>query len=186
MPEKDPNIIVLQNVRLSYPALFKPRSSDDNPQADPKYSAALILDDAKDAAQIKAIQSRIDAIVKEKFKGNAKVLKGTCLRDGAEKDGQDGYGTGTHFVSASSTRRPTVIDAKKQPLTADDNKPYAGCYVHASIRLWPQDNKYGKRVNAELRAVVFSKDGEPLGGNVPVNVDEDFDGLIDATAEDGM
>lgn len=187
MPEaKDPNIIVLKNVRISYPTLFKPRASEDNPQADPKYSASFILDNAKDAAQIKLIQSRIDAIVKEKFKGNAKLLKGVCLRDGAEKEGTDGYGDGTHFVSTSSTRRPQVIDTQKQPLTVDDGKPYAGCYVHASIRLWAQDNKFGKRINAELRAVVFAKDGEPLGGNTPVNVEDDFGDLIDAPGEGDM
>lgn len=185
MPQeaKDPNIIVLQNVRLSFPHLFKPQASQDNPQAEPKYGATLLLDDVKNAAEIKKVQARIEALVKEKFKGNAKLLKGVCLRDGAEKD-LPGYGEGTHFVSASSTRRPQVIDMKKQPLTAEDNKPYAGCYVHASIRLWPQDNNYGKRINAELRAIVFVKDGEAFGA-APVDVDEDFGDLIEA-GEEGM
>jgi len=45
----------------------------------------------------------------------------------------------------------------------ENGKPYAGCYVNMSIRLWAQDNQFGKRVNAQLRAVQFVKDGEAFG-----------------------
>ncbi len=44
------------------------------------------------------------------------------------------------------------------------------------IRLWYQDNHYGKRINASLRNVQFVKDGEPFGAK-PVAPEEDFEAL---------
>jgi hypothetical protein len=36
--------------------------------------------------------------------------------------------------------------------------------------VWAQDNQYGKRINAALRAVQFVKDGAPFGeGNIDVS-----------------
>lgn len=84
------------------------------------------------------------------------------------------------YVSARNALRPLVVDVNKAPLTAEDGKPYAGCYVNASIELWTQDNNYGKRVNATLRGVQFYKDGESFAGG-GVASDDDFD---DLTADD--
>ena len=77
------------------------------------------------------------------------------------------------YVSARSVKRPGVVDRDLSPLTAEDGKPYAGCYVFATIRLWAQDNQWGKRINASLRNVQFIKDGEAFGEK-PVAPDEDF------------
>jgi hypothetical protein len=74
------------------------------------------------------------------------------------------------FINARSDKRPGVVNRDMTPLTKDDNKPYAGCYVNATVRIWGQDNQYGKRINAALRAVQFVKDGKPFGeGNIDVN-----------------
>jgi len=36
--------------------------------------------------------------------------------------------------------------------------------------VWAQDNQYGKRINAKLRAVQFYKDGAPFGeGRIDVS-----------------
>ena len=173
---RDPNVLVLKNVRLSYPKLFKPAPFGAE-GGDPFYSANFILDKKVDADTIKAIKARIEAIKKEKWKDKAGAVK-VCLRDGSERDGSDGYGEDKMFLSASSKqdRKPKVVDKNYNPLTAEDGKPYAGCYVHASIRLWAQDNKYGKRVNAELRVVIHHADGEPFGAGA-VDAESDFAGV---------
>jgi hypothetical protein len=72
-----------------------------------------------------------------------------------------------------------VIDVNKSPLTEEDGKPYAGCFVNASIELWVQDNNYGKRINATLAGVQFYRDGEHFGGGSIADTD-DFE---DMTAE---
>ena len=78
----------------------------------------------------------------------------------------------------TNNKRPMVIDRDKSPLTEDDNKIYAGCYVNAVIELWFQNNGFGKRVNANLLGVQFLKDGEPFGDNAGASVD-DFDAFGD-------
>ena len=86
-------------------------------------------------------------------------------------------------IKASSTKRPMVIGTDKAPLTEDDGKPYAGCYVNAIVELWGQKNQFGERVNANLLAVQFSKDGEPFGDGVTASVD-DFDEIEPADLDD--
>jgi len=163
----DPNIITLSG-RLSYPNLFEAVKVMDNPTL--KFSAALIMDKKADAKSIKAVQARIDALVKETFKGKAIPADKLCLKDGSTKD-KPGYGDGVMFIAASTETRPVVVDRDKTPLVAQDGKPYAGCYVNMSVRLWAQDNKFGKRINATLRWVQFAKDGEAFGA-APVDTDE--------------
>lgn len=151
--------IKLKRVRLSFPALFKPKAFSDDQE--PKFSAALIMDKKKNAADIKTVQDAIAKIMEAEFKG----VKGVkpCLRDGKEKEDTDGYGPEIMFLNASNQRKVPIVDADLTPLGDEDGKPYAGCYVNVSVRLWPQNNKWGKRINAQLRAVQFVADGEAFG-----------------------
>jgi hypothetical protein len=81
------------------------------------------------------------------------------------------------FVAASAqeTAPPTVVDAARQALTERSGKPYAGCYVNASIELWAQDNAYGKRINATLRGVQFVRDGDSFGAGSRAAAPDEFD-----------
>ena len=97
-----------------------------------------------------------------------------ALKDGDDSGRDEMIGKMT--IKASTKKRPVVIDRDKTPLVEDDGKPYAGCYVNAIIRLWAQDNSYGKRINASLEGVQFHKDGEPFGaGGVSVDEFDDFE-----------
>ena len=176
--------IQLANVRLSFPNLFRPKAfsapTPGQPASEPKFSATAILEKVQDAAQIKALQAGMKAIAEEKW-GVGKVPKSVklCLRDGVEKDETDGYGDEVMFVSASSAKRVPVVDRDLTPLMEENGKPYAGCYVNMSIRLWAQDNQFGKRVNAQLRAVQFVKDGEAFGDK-PVDPQKEFKQIEDS------
>lgn len=178
--------IKLENVRLSYPSLFKPKAFEDGGTA--KFSASFILDKKTHAKKIKEIQAAIAQLQTDAFKGKVPKNIKICLRDGSEKEDTDGYGDGVMFISSSSSRRPPVVDRDLSPLTETDTKPYAGCFVNATVRLWVQDNQYGKRVNAELRAVQFAKDGEAFGATAAdpnsefsalEGEDDDAAGLVD-------
>ena len=150
--------VKLNNVRLSFPALWEPKQGPDA-NSKSSYQAAFIMDKKSNAADIKAVQDAIATVVRETFKG--KVPPKICLRDG--------YGPTVMFLNARSDRRPGVVGRDMSPLTKEDGKPYAGSYVNATIRVWAQDNQYGKRINAALRAVQFVKDGAPFGeGNIDV------------------
>lgn len=158
--------IKLVGVRLSFPALFKAKSVGDG---EPKFNATFLLDKIKDAEQIKNLQMMIISVAKEKFGGIDEVKKlreknklSFCLHEGSEKE-FEGYGDEVMFVSASSKTRPLILDRNRGQLAEEDGRPYAGCYVDAIIRVWVQDNTYGKKVNADLRGVQFVKDGEAFG-----------------------
>jgi len=171
----DPNIIKLRNVRLSFPKLFVPEAVEEGGKL--KYSAAFILDNTDHAQIIALIEKATERVALDEFRKKV-PLRHKPLRDGNEFPDMDGYGNGVMFVSAKSDRRPVVVDSDSTPLTADDQRPYAGCYVHANIRLFAYDHKTGgKGVSAELRAVMFAKDGDSFGAG-PVNADDEFNDVM--------
>lgn len=168
--------IMLRNVRLSFPSLFEPTSVAG--EGKPRYSAMLIL--PPEHPQLGEVTKLMKAVASEKWAAKAGAVYTSlektdklALHDGDTKAQYDGVG-GNFFISAASqeSARPTVINADRSPLTAKDGKPYAGCYVNASIDFWAQDNTYGKRINAQLRGVQFLRDGDAFSAGRPADSDE--------------
>ena len=166
--------VKLNAVRLSFPQLFEAKTV--NGEGKPAFSAAFLID-PKDP-QVKAVNAAIDAVAREKWgakaDANLKSLRAadkTCLHSGDLKSNYAGF-EGMLYISARNALRPLVIDVNKAPLAEEDGRPYAGCYVNASIELWVQDNNYGKRINATLMGVQFYKDGEAFSGGGVANVDD--------------
>lgn len=170
--------IKLENVRLAFPVLFEAKTV--NGEGKPAFSASFLLDPAD--PQVKALNQAIEQVAREKWGAKTDaVLKQmraqdkVCLHDGDLKSNYDGF-PGSLYVSARSTTRPLVIDKDRSLLTEADGKPYAGCYVNASVELWAQDNNYGKRINAGLRGVQFFRDGDAFAGGGASSEDE-FDDI---------
>jgi len=167
------DFIMLTNVRVSFPHLFTPPVISGETG---KCGAILMLEPGKQAPLINAIEKEIAAVQKDKFKGRKLPSDKLCLRDGEDK-GRPEY-DGYSVLSANSRKAPIVIAANGQTVIAsEENSPiYAGCFVNAKVRLWGQDNTYGKRVNAELVSIQFACDGEPLDTSY-VSVDDAVDGF---------
>ena len=165
--------IKLQNVRLSFPSLFRRAVFGGD---ETKYEGTFLLDKDAGTDKIAEIDAAIASLLKEKNKGKPLAPDKVCFKDGETID-YDGY-AGQMSIKASSAKRPMVIGTDRSPLTEDDGKPYAGCYVNAVLELWFQDNQFGKRINANLLGVQFVKDGAPFGDGVTASVD-DFDELPD-------
>lgn len=165
----------LPAVRLSFPALFVPEAFSEGDAE--KYKATFLVPSG--SALAKAVDAKILAVLKAKFDkpGKAesilKQISGNpnkfCWQDGDSKT-YDGY-AGMMALSAKATVRPLVIDQNKAPLTQKDGKPYAGCYVNASIELFVYDNK-GTGVSANLRGVQFFRDGDAFAAGRPADSDE--------------
>lgn len=171
-PAVDPAIVKLPKVRLSYPNLFKARAMEG--QTDAKYSCDLILDNKQHAQIIEHVNALIDRIALDEFKKKVH-LKHRCLHDGNEKDDKEGYGDGTHYIVAKSGRRPVVVDLDMTPLAEDDRKPYGGCYVDATVRLFAWKHPTGGYgVSADLRAVRFNSDGESFSAGGVVDAENEF------------
>ena len=191
--------VLLRDVRLSFPALFEPSEMEsDDGQTRRFFKANFLIpkkgDEFKNVARIKKAADEAKA---KKWGSNPDdwpKLKPEklCLRDGDLED-WDGY-AGMFYLSANSNveRRPQVITNRKDKdgkwIKAEpghERCPYAGCYVNALVRLWAQDNKNGKRINASVEIVQFLRDGEAFGAG-PVDPNEKFtDDMVGDDAELG-
>lgn len=171
--------IKLNNVRLSFPALFKAEAF--KPGDDPRFKATFLIPEG--SAQAKEVEKAAIAALEEKFpKKGATIYKqifgnnNKCNISDGNLAEYDGY-AGMIAVSAKSKTRPLVIDTDKTPLAEDDGKPYAGCYVNAIVEFFGYDNS-GKGVSATLKGVQFVRDGDAFSGSAPASED-DFDDLSD-------
>lgn len=165
----------LKNVRLSFPSLFN-RAEFDGVAT--KFEATFLIDKNSQAEIVDTVNAKIDAFLSDKFpKGAPKSIKRTVFTDGDTKD-YDGYENQMAF-KGSNTKRPTVINRDKSPITEDDEILYAGCYVNAIVDLWYSDHpKGGKQILGNVLGVQFVKDGEAFGADTAASVDE-FDSLED-------
>jgi len=177
----------LNNVRLAFPALWEAKTV--NGEGKPAFSACLLIDPAD--PQVRTLNKAIEDAAREKWgaKSDAilkqmRVQDKVCLHDGDLKANYDGF-PGNLFVSARNATRPLVIDQDRSQLVEADGKPYAGCYVNASVELWAQDNNYGKRINASLRGVQFLRDGDAFAGGGTADEDE-FDDLAQGAAAEEL
>lgn len=173
--------IRLENVRLAGHSLYTPSAFSEGQDA--KFSASVLFDKKSDTA--KEVKALIEKVAKAQWGGAAaQTLKQLfaadkmCLHDGAIKADKDGYDETLNFFNASSKSRPGLFDRARNPVTEADSVIYSGCYVNFIVELWAQDNKWGKRINAELKGVQFVSDGERLGGAAPASA-EDFPDLED-------
>lgn len=173
--------IVLKNVRLSYPHLFRPESFDGQ---DPKYSCVLII--TKDDAQVEKIKEAIYKAGAEKF-GN-KVKPGSWpsnlhwpLKDGDDKADTNPEYEGCFFISPTSKSPVVLLDRAKRKLTEEDDKLYPGCYVNASLTVAAFDAAMKKGVSVYLNGIQFFGDGDRLAGHDATGdfdqLDEDEDGF---------
>ena len=169
--------IVLNNVRLAFAHLNTPQQPRD-PGGKPSFGASLLIPNT-DAAAIEQVRAVMWQLAQATFGQQAaavwqELMAGnkTALRDGALKASVDGF-AGHHCVSANAAedRPPVLFDIYLDPatnrpraLTRPQNRIYSGCFANVQIKLWAQNNKFGKRINAELLAVQFAADGPAFGG----------------------
>lgn len=182
--------IMLNEVRGSFLKLFTAESP--SPGAKPKYSGVFIF--PKDSETQALVDVEVKKVAAEKWGAKAdSVLKQLvasqklCIRDGDTKADYDGF-EGNMYLSASNDKRPGVFDRDRTPLSEEDGRPYPGCYVNARVEIWAQDNQYGRRINAQILGVQFSKDGEPFGGGGAPASSSDFpelDSVADTDNSDG-
>jgi len=177
--QPNPYNIRLENVRLSFPNLYKKSSYLGETTANSKYGATFLIPKS-DRRTKKKIDAMMEKLIKEKKLGKVKSDK-YCIKDGDDSE-YDNF-IDNWSIKATNKKRPKTIDRKREQVDEEDELFYAGCYVNAVIQFWAQDNKYGKRVNANLLGVQFVKDGEAFG-NQGIDVDEEFDDIDEDDFDD--
>lgn len=191
--------------RLSFASLFEPnvQKQDDGTTRETWKTNLLI---AKDTASeqvgvfkgkrmplLDALKAASEEAKEKKWGPKAKQPKlkpdRVFLRDGDLED-WEGYADNFYIsANASLSDRPSVITNRKdgngnwiEAEPGGRGSPYSGCFVNAVLLIWCQDNEHGKRVNAQVKAVQFFKDGEAFGA-APVNPNEEF--TDDMAGEEG-
>lgn len=179
---EDNGKIIVKNAILSYPNIFEPYKGD-NAGAKPKYSARFRLAKETHLEELKALMAHIHKLCVKELKTKIPADR-LCLQNGANT-GKD-EDVGNFILSASESRRPVVYDADgKTTLSIEDaeDKIYAGATVNVVIALWIQNNKYGKRCNANLLAIQFVKATPRIGREIP-DTSDDFESVSDSFDDD--
>ncbi len=177
-------------LRLAFAHLFQKREgalNTDGTRGKAKYEANLVF--APGSANAKRVNEATATVCKEAWgdkwedlfaelgadekavrNGNTKVDKAGNVYDGFE---------GNKYVTARNTTRPSVVDRNQSPLTEEDGKPYAGCYVNAEVEIWAQKPKpgIGRRVNVSLLGVQFVRDGDAFGSGATPTAPSAFPSL---------
>lgn len=193
-------IVILRDVRLSYPDLHKP-GKPMNPTDTPKYGGQFIF--APDSEAAKIAKEALTQSAQEVFGANWQAIVGAmekskkCLRRGDDnltKDGavRDGYG-GMLYLVARNKAKPLIIGARKGAdgnfpvLTEADGKPYGGCYVNVKvdIKAMKAFEQVPNQIYAQLLTVQFCRDGEAFGAAPGTAEGFDDVGGADAALEGG-
>lgn len=205
-------IIMLSDVRLSFPNLVTPQVDQTN---DGKwrfsFNAEFIL--PKDHKGFNTFMTRVGELAADKWKEHAKQVldlinkdrKLRCYGDGSEKvnkktfEPYDGYAGNLYITAGCNTigeskettpKRPQMIQTDGSAVDPMNTmafqnvarKLYGGCRVNVALRPWLQDNKHGRGVRCDLVAIQFYKDDEPFGSG-SVDVSEFFGAVASAPAE---
>lgn len=177
MAEKEAPLgrILVKKVRLSYFNGFEPfKGKDDKGNAQEKFSCKFLLpkERADSADQLKKIWSVIEAVRIEKWgKKYPKLPPERFFIRNGDDDGKEEY-DGMWVISANNTEQPKLIDSNRAPLEKKDGKLYSGCWGHAIITVWAQDNQFGKRINASWEGVMFAEHDEAFSGRVALSDDD--------------
>ena len=193
-------IILLSNVRLSFPHLIEPQVNinKDTGVKRSVYSADFIM--PPDHSGFAQFMTRVGELAVAKWTDHAnnvlqminQTRKQRNYGQGSEKVNQttfkvyDGY-EGMIYISANNKVPPQVIQADGKPVDPTNTlayqqltrQMYGGCRVNAAIKPWVQDNKPengGKGIRCELIAIQFAGDDTPFGEGTP-----DASGMFGAT-----
>ena len=185
--------IMLKGVTMAFPALAEPQAFGEG---EPAYGAKFPI--TIDGEHQKQIEQAMLAEAKEQWKDKADSVLSMLIEDGkvaftkkvyrSKKTGEPYQGfEGKHVLSARNAKvQPTIFNQYGDELSNKgdiERQAFSGARVNASVEIWAQDNKWGRRINCSLRGVMLTGEGENFGGgSSPASVDE-FAGLAKAKAD---
>lgn len=173
--------VITGKVRASFVHIFELQSINGS---EPKYSCSLIIPktDTETLGKLNAaIEEAKQAGIVSKWGGKLPPNLKLPLRDGDVDRPDDAAYAGCYFINATSTEKPGVVDRKRIPIT-DPLAVYSGCYVRASVTVFPFNTNGNRGVSCGLSNVQFWCDGEPLNGRV--RAEDEFSALDDVDDDD--
>lgn len=161
----DDGCVRIDGVICSYPHLDKPWKKNDGDRE--KYSVTGLApkethNEVK-ALLVEVINNLLTSNKMGKIGAEHKFVRNGDTEDGPLKPETEGM----WIIKSSENpeRPPKVRDERTKVMTPQEiaKRIYAGCIINILIRPWAQDNKHGKKINANLVAVQFVRDGTRIG-----------------------
>jgi hypothetical protein len=170
--------VVTPEFRASYVNVVTPKTNDDGKEV---YSLSMIFDKEKTPkADMEKMQNAIKEACAEKWgKEQAKWPRQLriCLHDADQEERAnpnakeyDPNYVGTYFMNAKTFNAPGIVDENVEPLM-DAKDFYSGCYARATVTFAAYDKAGNRGVGCYLGNLMKTRDGEPLGGGAPADVD---------------
>ena len=185
--------IMLEGIQMAFPALAEPQSFGEG---EPAYGAKFPI--VMNGKHQKLIEDAMLAEAKEAWKDKAEGVLSMLNEDGkvafvkkvyrSKKTGEPYEGFADHYyLSARNAKtQPSVFNEYGDPVEGKSNierQAFSGAIVNASVEIWAQDNKWGRRVNCSLRGVMLTGEGKNFGGgSTPADADE-FASMAKAKAD---
>lgn len=174
--------VLTGEVRLSYAHLSQPYANPKQPGAEPKYSVTLLIpktDIATKADIDSAMQAAYENAVANDWKGLRPQLKNALIYDGdgVRTDGSR-FGpecAGHWVITASSKRKPQVVDISNVNVELAPQDVYSGMYARVTLNFFSFNTNGNKGVGCGLGNVMKTRDGEPLAGGATAA--QDFEGI---------
>ena len=197
--EGDQELIMLKNIRLSFPH-FGTKSQSDNDDGTTSESwngVAMLPKKTHDAAKIAFVKVMNKVIEgKKDDKGNPVKVESAnkCIKNGDEKE-QAEYADHWIISFSDSNRRPAIRDKAGNiifEVEKIDNAFYGGCWANVMLRPWyfngkskrKPDKTYPKRICCGFTGAQFVRDDTPFGaGRID---DSNAWGAVEDDGDDGL
>ena len=185
--------LLLTNVTLAFPALGEPQAFGEG---QPAYGAKFPIEPNSENAKL--IEDAIRAEAKEAWADKADSVLAMLIEDGKVAYTRREYRSKTtgepyagfekmfYLGTRNATVQPSVYDQYGDEVVGNaaiTRKAFSGAIVNASVEVWAQDNKWGKRVNCSLRGIMLTGEGQSFGGGSGAASADVFAGLAKAKAD---
>ena len=178
---------MLKNVVLAFPALAEPQSYGDG---DPAFGAKFpiepgspnqkLIEEAMLAEANAQWHDKGESVLKMLVEDGSVCFNKKVYRSKKTGDAYQGF-EGKHYLSTrNASTQPTVFNQFGDQVTAKgeiERQAFSGAVVAASVEIWAQDNKWGRRINCTLRGVMLTGEGENFGGGSSPASSDEFAGL---------
>lgn len=183
--KKGPNFVLytdgtlrIDNVRASYPHIAEPWAKKEGDRK--KFSITGLADKETHDEVKKICVELINKLCTERKLGKLGSAH-KFIRNGDDEGKAECEGQWVIKASENADRQVVVRGRSGAKITEKSEIAkliYPGCYVNIFIRPWAQDNEHGKKINANLIAVQFVKDGERFG-EAAIDDEDVFDAVGD-------
>lgn len=171
MYQNIPTKVLTGEVRLSYAHLSTPYTNPNSQNAEPKYSVTMLIPktDVATKADIDAsMKAAYEAAVTNDWKGARPQLRNALIYDGdgVRNDGSP-FGAeckGHWVITASSKRKPQVVDISNINVELAPQDIYSGMYARVTLNFYPFSVQGNRGIGCGLNNVMKTRDGEPLSG----------------------